>query len=193
VRRGANRLVIWANDGYLNSDASAVALTQAVSAFNSGKVLFINDGNWDTYAYQGGLGAGVGFAAFPAATAGGRYAAMVGGSAGYAISAKSKYPQVAAAFLDYSVSHAAASLVFAAGDLPNDTSGLTATAGTLNYDVLKAWKKVEASNGLYGYFANAFPTANTVWTQTTEELIGNKTSVQSAIATLQAAWTQSHG
>jgi raffinose/stachyose/melibiose transport system substrate-binding protein len=193
VRRGANQLVIWAKDGYLNSDASADALTQAISEFTAGKALFINDGNWDTYAYQGAMAAGVGFAAFPAAQTGGRYTAMVGGTAGYAVSAKTKYPQVAAAFLNYSVSPAAAAAVFATGNLPNDVSAIKATAGSLNYDVVKAWGKVEASSGLYGYFANAFPTANTVWTQTTEELIGGQTSVPAAISTVQTAWTQAHG
>jgi len=193
VRRGANQLVAWSKDGYLNSDASADALTQAISEFNQGKALFINDGNWDTYAYQAGLAAGVGFAAFPAAQAGGRYTAMVGGSAGYAISSKTKYPQVAAAFLNYSVSTQAAAAVFATGNLPNDVSAIKPTPGSLNYDVVKAWGKVEASDGLYGYFANAFPTANTVWTQTTEELIGGQTSPAAAISTVQSAWMQSHG
>jgi raffinose/stachyose/melibiose transport system substrate-binding protein len=193
VRKSATRLVTWAKDGYLNSDADADALTQAVSEFNAGNALFINDGNWDTYAYQGGLAAGVGFAAFPAAQTGGPYTAMVGGSAGYAISAKTKYPQVAAAFLDYSVSAAAAPVVFATGNLPNVVSAVKPTPGTLNYDVVKAWGKVEASNGLYGFFANAFPTANTVWTQATEELIGGQTSPAAAVSTVQSAWAQAHG
>ena len=54
----------------------------AVANFSSGDVtVFINDGNWDSYQYQGGLKSGVGFAAFPAAQSGGRYTAMVGGTA----------------------------------------------------------------------------------------------------------------
>jgi raffinose/stachyose/melibiose transport system substrate-binding protein len=193
VRRGLNQLAIWAKDGYLNSDASAAALTQAISGFTGGKALFINDGNWDNYAYQGAMAGGVGFAAFPAAQAGGRYTAMVGGTAGYAISAKSKYPAVAAAFLNYTVSPQTAALVFANGSLPNDASAIKPTPGSLAYDLVKAWKKVEASNGLYGYFANAFPTANTVWTQTTEEVIGGQSNAAGAVATLQSAWEQSHG
>lgn len=193
VVAGANQLATWAKDGYLNSDADSDALTQAVSEFNAGKALFINDGNWDSYSYQGALGANVGFTAFPAAQAGGRYTAMVGGTAGYAISAKTKYPQVAAAFLNYSVSTAAAPAVFASGNLPNDVAAIKPVPGTLSAETVKAWGKVEASNGLYGYFANAFPTANTEWTQTTEELIGGKTTAQAAISTVQAAWDQAHG
>jgi raffinose/stachyose/melibiose transport system substrate-binding protein len=193
VRTGANQLATWAKDGYLNNDANADALTQAVKEFNAGKALFINDGNWDSYQYQGGLGAGVGFAAFPAAQAGGRYTAMVGGTAGYAISAKTKYPQVAAAFLNYSVSAAAAPAVFATGNLPNNPSAIKPAPGSLNAEYVQAWGKIVASDGLFGYFANAFPTANTVWTQTTEELIGAKTTVQAALATVQSAWAQAHG
>ncbi len=192
VRTGANQLATWAKDGYLNTDASAAALTQAVAEFNKGKALFINDGNWDSYQYQGGLGANVGFAAFPAAQAGGRYTAMVGGTAGYAISAKTKYPQVAAAFLNYSVGATAAKAVFAIGNLPNNPSAIKPTPGSLNADYVKAWGKVVKSDGLYGYFANAFPTANTAWTQTTEELIGGKTTAQAALTTVQAGWAQAH-
>ena len=186
-------LVSWAKDGYINSDADADALTQAVAEFNAGKALFINDGNWDAYAYQKGLGNNVGFAAFPAAAAGGRYTAMVGGTAGYQISAKTKYPQVAAAFLNYSVSAAAAQAVFASGNLPNVISAIKPVPGTLLAGVVKAWGQVEASNGLFGYFANAYPTSNTVFTQTTEELIGGKTTVPAFISTVQSAWAQSHG
>jgi raffinose/stachyose/melibiose transport system substrate-binding protein len=193
VITGAKQLVTWAQAGYINDDADADALTQAVSEFNKGKALFINDGNWDSYAYQGGLGANVGFVAFPAAQAGGRYAAMVGGTAGYAISAKTKYPQVAAAFLNYSVSAAAAPAVFVSGNLPNDVAAVKPVPGSLNAETVKAWGKVEASNGLFGYFANAFPTANTEWTQQTEELIGGKTTAQAAVSTVQAAWQQAHG
>ncbi|HXW80762.1 MAG TPA: extracellular solute-binding protein, partial [Acidimicrobiales bacterium] len=193
VLTGANQLATWAKDGYLNSDADADALTQAVSEFNAGKALFINDGNWDSYEYQGGLKSAVGFAAFPAAQAGGRYTAMVGGTAGYAISAKTKYPQVAAAFLNYSVSAAAAKAVFAIGNLPNNPTAITAAPGSLNANYVQAWGEVVKSDGLYGYFANAFPTANTAWTQQTEELIGGKTTAQAALSTVQAGWAQSHG
>jgi ABC-type glycerol-3-phosphate transport system substrate-binding protein len=192
VRTGANQLATWAKDGYLNSDASADALTQAVTEFNAGKALFINDGNWDTWQYQGGLKSGVGFAAFPAAQAGGRYTAMVGGTAGYAVSAKTKYPQVAAAFLNYSVSAAVAPAVFAQGNLPNSLSGITAAPGSLNAEYIKAWGEIVKSDGLYGYFANAFPTANTAWTQQTEELIGGKTTAQAALSTVQTGWAQAH-
>ena len=48
VRTGGSQLVTWGKNGYLNSDADAAALTQAVTEFNAGKALFINDGNWDT-------------------------------------------------------------------------------------------------------------------------------------------------
>jgi ABC-type glycerol-3-phosphate transport system substrate-binding protein len=193
VLTGANQLATWAKDGYLNNDASADALTQAVAAFNKGKALFINDGNWDNWQYQGVPATGVGFAAFPAAQAGGRYTAMVGGTAGYAVSAKTKYPQVAAAFLNYSVSAAAAPAVFATGNLPNNPSAITPTPGSLPAEYVKAWGNVVKSDGLYGYFANAFPTANTEWTQTTEELIGGKTTAQAALSTVQSAWAQAHG
>ncbi len=193
VRKGGNQLVTWSKSGYLNGDADADALTQAVAAFNDSKALFINDGNWDAYAYEKGLGSSIGFIAFPAALAGGRYTSMVGGTAGYQISAKTKYPQVAAAFLNYSVSASAAPAVFASGNLPNDVSAIKPVPGSLLAGVVKAWGQVQKSDGLYGYFAGAYPTANTVLTQTTEELIGGKSSVAAFVSTVQSAWAQAHG
>jgi ABC-type glycerol-3-phosphate transport system substrate-binding protein len=192
VTKGANALVSWAKAGYLNSSANATALTQAAAAFIAGQALFINDGNWDAALYEKGLGAKVGFAAFPAATPGGRYTAMVGGTAGYEVAAKTKYPDVAAAFLNYSVGPQAAAAVFATGNLPNQASALKPAPGSLIGGVVKAWQQVQKSDGLYGYYAGAFQTANTEFIQTTEELIGGNLTVPAFVSDVQKAWAQAH-
>lgn len=192
ITNGVNTLVSWAKSGYINSTANSYALTQALAAFNAGQALFFNDGNWDGGAVQKALGSNAGFAVFPAATAGGRVTAMVGGTAGYQISAQTKYPNVAAAFLNYTISPQAASLVTAAGDLPNEASAVNAPAGSLLAQFSSAWQAVEKSDGLYGWFANAYDLANTTLTQTTEELIGGSLQVPSFVSQVQSAWAQAH-
>ena len=79
------------------------------------------------------------------------------------------------------------------GNLPNAARPSSQHPGRCSPEYVQAWGQVQASDGLYGYFANAYPTANTVLTQATEELIGGKTTVQAALATVQSAWAQAHG
>ncbi len=192
VLKGAQKLIEWAKAGYINSNANSNALTQSVAEFSAGKTLFFNDGNWDAASLQKGLGTDLGFAAFPAATAGGPVNAMVGGTAGYQISAKSKHPDVAAAFLDYSIGADAAKIVASFGNLPNDASAVSATEGTLSADFNVAWKAVQEANGLYGYWANAYEASNTTLTQTTQELIGGTLKPEAFISQVQSGWEQAH-
>ena len=192
VTKGAQQLVDWSKGGYLNKAANANALTQSVAAFSEGKTLFFNDGNWDSAALQKGLGKDVGFAVFPAAAAGGQLNSMVGGTAGYQISAKSKHPDVAAAFLNYSIGPDAAKIVASFGNLPNDPSSVNAPAGSLLSDFLTAWTAIQKSNGLYGFWANAYEAANTTLTQTTQGLIGGTVSPKQFISQVQSGWEQAH-
>jgi ABC-type glycerol-3-phosphate transport system substrate-binding protein len=192
VTKGATALAGWAKSGYINASANATTLTQAVAAFTANQALFLNDGNWDAAAIQKGLGAHAGFAAFPAATAGGRVNSMVGGTAGYEISAKTKNPNVAAAFLNYSVSPQAAASVFASGNLPSSAGSLSPAPGTILADTLTAWQKVQQSKGLYGYYAGAYEAANADFIRTTEQLMGQSLTVPSFISQVQSGWAQAH-
>jgi len=192
VSQGAQKLIDWAKAGYINKTANANALTDSVAEFSKGNALFFNDGNWDAASLQKGVGNDLGFIAFPAATPGGNVNSMVGGTAGYQIAAKSKHPDVAAAFLDYSIGADAAKIVSSFGNLPNDSSALDAPAGSLNSDFATAWQAVQKSNGLFGYWANAYEAANTTLTQTTEQMIGGSLDPKSFIKQVQSGWEQAH-
>jgi raffinose/stachyose/melibiose transport system substrate-binding protein len=191
VQKGAQDLAAWAKSGYLNSDANATDLTAAVAAFGSGKSLFLIDGSWDAGTINTGLGAKAGFVTFPVATAGAPVSAMSGGVA-YAISARSKYPAQAAAFLNYMISAQAADGVLSSGFLPANTSTVTPPATPDMAAIVKAWTSVTETGKLCGFYASATATVNDTLTQGTEELIGGKISVSQFISLIQADWSKTH-
>jgi len=185
---GATKLADWAAKGYIPKDANGVDLQGAVANFVKGEGLFFVDGNWDATAIGTGLGADAGFVAFPGAKA-----TAIGTSVAYAISSKSKHPNAAAAFLNFLNSPEASKQQFASGFMPVDPTAATPEANTVMADIVAAWGKVVADNGLVGFNNNATATMNDTLTATTQELIATKITVAEFISQVQADWAETHG
>jgi raffinose/stachyose/melibiose transport system substrate-binding protein len=191
VQKGVAALARWANAGYLNASANGTDLQGAVSDFGNGKALFLHDGSWDAVAIDKALGAKAGFVPYPTVAAGDPANGMSGGVA-YAISARSKHPTEAAAFLNYMISAQAGDAVLSSGFLPVDTSNVTAPTAPVMGDIVKGWTTVTKGGHVYGFFAAASPTMNDTLTQTTQELIAGRTTADALIAAVQADWAKAH-
>ncbi len=191
VHKGVEALARWAKAGYLNKSATGTDLNGAVSDFGKGKALFLHDGSWDSGAIGKALGDKAGFVPYPTAAAGDKANGMSGGVA-YAVSARSKHPTEAAAFLDYMVSAQAGDGVLGAGFLPVDTSNVTTPDSPVMADIVKAWTTVQKAGGIYGFFAGASPTMNDTLTQTTQELIAGRITPDKLIELVQADWAKAH-
>lgn len=184
------RLRTWTAAGHLG-DPTAVNganLQASVDNFVSGKGLFLIDGNWDAKKISDGLGADAGFVAFPGAKK-----TAVGTSAAFAISAQSKHPNEAAAFLEHLRSPEASALQFEQGYMPDEPSAAKAQPGTLQADIVDAWTQITQTNGLVPFFNNATATMNDTLTSGTQQIIAGKMDTKTFIDSVQADWDGTHG
>lgn len=187
-RQGADKLREWAGKGYLPADANGVDLQGAVDKFTKGEGVFFVDGNWDAAKIGERMNGDVGFFAFPGAKA-----TAIGTSVAYGISAKCANPDAAALFLDYLHSEAASAAEFKAGFMPADVAAAKPEPGTVMADIVAAWTKVNADNGLVGFNNNATPTMGDTLTAATQELIAGKTDGAGFIGAIQTDWAKTHG
>lgn len=80
-----------------------------------------------------------------------------------------------------------------AGFMPSDASTVTAEPGTLSADLVAAWNKVNADDGLIGFNNNATATMNDTLVAETQKLIGGKQDPAGFIKAVQDDWTKTHG
>jgi ABC-type glycerol-3-phosphate transport system substrate-binding protein len=189
-RKGVQSLVEWNKVGYIPSstEVNGTDLADAVGKFTSGKGTFFVDGNWDGATIAKAMGDNVGFFTFP-----GQKATGAGGSAAYAISARSKHPNAAAAFLDFFQSAEASQAEFDSGFLPKNVSALTPPSSPVMSDILTNFAKVSSDNGGVDAYANATASMNDTLIKTTQDLLSGATDPNTLITTVQADWAKSHG
>jgi raffinose/stachyose/melibiose transport system substrate-binding protein len=188
-REGVDLLAQWEHDGYFPSatQVDGTNLAGAVTDFVKGQGVFFMDGNWDAPEISEDMGSNVGFFVFP-----GQHVAAAGGSSDFAIAAKSAHPAQAAEFLNFFNSPQAAKAVYAAGEMPNDVSGLSAQAGSLNADLLSVFQAVSAANGFTDAYANATSSMDNTFIAQTQELIAGRTTANSLVSAIQADWQTEH-
>lgn len=190
--KGVDTLLDWSKKGYLPpvTAINATDLAGAVTNFGNGQGVFFVDGNWDSPVISKTMGRNVGFVIFP-----GPHPVAAGGATTYAISAKSKHPNEAAAFLNFFVSAEAAQPIYDSGVLPNDTSKLKVDSGTVAADIITAFKRAASSpeGGLTPAVQGATSSMNNTFIQQTQELLAGQTTSDAFFTAIQADWTAAHG
>ncbi|MBT2598100.1 ABC transporter substrate-binding protein [Arthrobacter sp. ISL-72] len=184
---GVQKLQKWSKLGYIPDAANSVDLQGAVAKFGAGEGLFFVDGNWDASKISDALNADAGFAVFP-----GKSTTAIGSSVGYAISAKSKNKDTSAAFLNFMNSPEAAKLQFEQGFLPADTTVVSATPGTVQVDLLKAFGELRDADGIVPFNNNATATMDKALTAETQRLLGGQSTTDEFIKAIQDNWTKVH-
>ena len=92
----------WGKNGYLNATTTRSRTTQSAAEFAKGKGVFWIGGNWDSAIISPGLGAdNVSGDELPARCERDMTAGVGSTSGPWHISSKTKYPDVAAAWLNY--------------------------------------------------------------------------------------------
>ncbi|MET7760331.1 extracellular solute-binding protein [Streptomyces sp. NPDC005389] len=185
---GAGKLREWARKGYVPAGANSVDLQSAVAEFNKGEGVFLIDGSWDSQVISAALRSEVGFVPFPA-----QKATAIGTSLAYGISAKSEHQQAAAAFLDFMRTPEAVKISFVHGQMPSNTDAVAVQSGDIRTELVAAWTKINADNGLIGYNNNATATMNDTLTTETQKLIAGRQGVDGFVKTVQDDWNQTHG
>ncbi|WP_031087008.1 ABC transporter substrate-binding protein [Streptomyces sp. NRRL WC-3549] len=187
-RAAVTKVGEWAKKGYLPKSANGTNLQSATDKFAKGDGLFFVDGNWDAAKIDAKLGKDAGFFAFP-----GEHATAIGTSVAYAVSSRSEHPDAAAAFLDFLHSAEASAEQFKAGFMPADIAAAKPESGTVMADIVAAWSKVNADNGLVGFNNNATATMNDKLTAATQELLAGKTDTSGFVKAVQDEWAGTHG
>jgi len=191
AKQAAQRIVDWANAGYLPRSANATADSDAQANFVNGKSAYLITGNWAAATIAKSMGDNVGFFLLPAATTGDAPVAS-GASVAYSISARTKHPNEAAAFLDFMRSAQAATIQFDTGFMPVNNQTTVNATGVLA-DIATAFKTVVDANGIVPFPDFASPNMIDRLTAGVQGLLSKQTTPDQFLVSLQESWTQYHG
>ncbi|MGP3955155.1 ABC transporter substrate-binding protein [Nonomuraea sp. 3N208] len=190
--KATQMLTDWAKKGYISSSASATADADALASFAKGGSAFLITGNWAASTLETEMGNDVGFFLMPTESADKPANVASGASVAYAISAKSKNPNVAAAFLDYLGSPEAAKIEFDGGFMPVDTKTEVGAQG-LRSEIATVFAQVAQNNGIVPFPDFASPGMIDKLTPGIQGLINDKMAPDAFLRSLQESWDAHHG
>jgi raffinose/stachyose/melibiose transport system substrate-binding protein len=156
--KAAQTLTDWVGKGYFNEGLNGQDYDPAWQAFSKGKGSYLIAGTWLQADLAKAMGADVGFMVPPGAAAGDKPLATGGTGLPFAITAKSKNPEAAAAYINFITSQDAMGVLAKTGNLPvANTADQQVTPG-LQQDVFTAFGKTVEADGLVPYLDYATPT-----------------------------------
>ncbi len=174
----------WATQGYLPPGANGVTGDDAVAAFAKGEGAFFVSGTWQLATVTQGLGADGGFVALQGRD--GKPETLGGVGLAWAMTSKTKHPDVAAAYIDFVTNAASSKVLVDTGNLPVVLpSGYAPATGTVNGDIVAQWRQVSQKGGLVPYLDYATPTFYDTLSGAVQQLTGGKASPQQFATTLQ--------
>ncbi|MEV4220143.1 extracellular solute-binding protein [Nonomuraea sp. NPDC049725] len=179
----------WMEKGYFNSDALATSFTDATNRFGKGEAAFFITGSWALGDIGKALGDDAGFMLFPAGDTG-KHAAVGGYSLPFSISAKSKYPDCAAAFIDYvTAGEEAVAAQIAAGRPSATKAGAQAKIDDpLLKQMVDEYGRLTTENGLFTWEDWPTPTMLTFQGSEAQRLLSGATSPKEYNQAVQKNW-----
>ncbi|WP_433323496.1 extracellular solute-binding protein [Spirillospora sp. CA-294931] len=175
--QAARTLADWSRKGYFNKDANAVKWDDTPVNFAKGQGVFMVGGNWWAADLRDRLGDKVGFFAPPVT--------MGGESLPFSITAKSKHPDVAAAYIAFITSPAAMDASVETGNLPALSPPSRRPDGALMTDVASAWTALSRADGITPYLDYATPNFADAFGGPLQELIAGRTTPEEAMKEAQ--------
>ncbi|MET9021060.1 extracellular solute-binding protein [Actinopolymorpha sp. NPDC004070] len=177
--KAAETVQSWAKKGYLSPGFNGLSGDAASANFAKGQGVFRIDGTWRLAELEKAMGSDVGFMSPPPAKAGAPNVTQGGEGLAWAVTSKSKHPDVAAAYLNF-ISDAKADDVLAeTGNLPAVAPPTyKPKAGTLTADIFSEWKKISENDGLVPYLDYTTPTFYDTLTSNLQQLLGGKQNVK---------------
>jgi ABC-type glycerol-3-phosphate transport system substrate-binding protein len=180
----------WAAKGYYPAAANSTSDVDAAASFAQGGSAFLIDGSWQAGNFQSKLGSQVGFFLLPMQKA--TDAPIANASvAAYSVSAKTKHPAAAVAFLNFFYSKQAAAGIHLLGNIslnPTANGGLTGA----EKDVATAYARVAKGNGAMIFPDQAAPALLSVLTADIQEVVAQKKTPQAFLGDLQSTWSAYH-
>jgi raffinose/stachyose/melibiose transport system substrate-binding protein len=179
----------WADKGYLGRGDSfnSRSDSDAAIAFGKGEGAFILGGNWNAATAKDGLGKDAAFFDMPPGSSG---KAVAIGSAGvpYHISAKTKQPDLAAAYINFVTGPDASQALVDTQQVPAATNGSAEPGDPLAKEVKAGWDKLVTDGGLTLYPDWSSPTMLETMGQSFQEMLAGRVSPKDVISRTQKDW-----
>jgi raffinose/stachyose/melibiose transport system substrate-binding protein len=153
----ATKLQEWAKKGYFTPDFNGTGYDPAWQQFAKGKGPFLIAGTWLTADLADNMGDKVGFMLMPPQEEGGAPVSLGGESLPFAVTSKSKNPDVAAAYIDFLTTAEAGQVLVDTNNLPAMKTDAQPSGGVAQ-EVAAAWKTLNEKEGLVPYIDYATPT-----------------------------------
>ena len=188
--KALGKLQEWAKAGYFNDDYNAVGYDASAGLFAKGKGVFWMGGDWDSTIIKTGLGKNAGAMAVPPGPSG-VWSGIGGLSGPWHISAKTKYADLGAEWLNYVITSAQAKkLMFGQQQLPADSSAKAPANDPYLTAVFKAFKTVADDNGLLLYTGWASPSMYTTLQNQYQLLLAGRTTQAGMAKAVQSDWAK---
>src|SRR4051794_29039904 len=183
----------WADKGYLGKGDSFNSLndSDAAIAFGKGKGAFMIGGNWNAATAKQGLGDDAIFFNMPPGQSGD----MVNiGSTSFPmhISAKTKNPDLAAAYLDWITGPSAGKTLVDTSQVPAATDSTAQPSDSLGRELKAGWDQLVKDGGLTLYPDWSSPTMLQTMGQTFQEMLAGRISPQDVVSRIQKDWDAYH-
>ncbi|HWT23480.1 MAG TPA: extracellular solute-binding protein [Solirubrobacteraceae bacterium] len=189
--RSLQKLKEWADKGYLGQGDAFNARNdaEAAAAFGRGNGALMLGGNWNASIAKEGLGRNAGFFNMPPGESG-QMVAIGSTSTPLHISAKSKQPDLAAAYIDALTGPSAAPALVATQQVPAATDATAEPADPLGRQVMEGWQQLVEDGGLTLYPDWSSPTMLQTMGQSFQEMLAGRITPQEVVERTQADWDE---
>jgi raffinose/stachyose/melibiose transport system substrate-binding protein len=183
------KLQQWGKAGYFNDDYNAVGNDDSAGIFAKGKGAMWIGGDWDSTVIRTGLGAAnVGVMPIPPGPSG-QWASIGGLSGPWHISAKTKYPDLGAEWLNYVItSPRAKALMYSQQQIPSDRRAKAPKGDAYLAQVSKAFQLVANDDGLLLYTDWASPSMYTTLQNQFQLLLAGRQTPAGMAKAVQDDW-----
>lgn len=178
------RFATWGTEGYFGSSPNGTGYDPAWTAFTKGTGVFLPAGSWLGTDLEASMGEDVRFMAPPPGVD--QKLATTGGTGiPFAIPAKAKNPDAAAAYIDFITTDEAMGIIASNGGMPvNRTKELAPKKG-VQKDIFEAFAKVSSEGVLLPYLDYATPTFSVTAGQGFQEVLGGQRSPDAVLKAFQ--------
>jgi raffinose/stachyose/melibiose transport system substrate-binding protein len=189
--RALARLQAWGKAGYFNDDYNAVGNDASAGEFAKGKGAMWIGGDWDSTIIKQGLGAAnIAVTPIPPGPSG-QWASIGGLSGPWHISAKTKYPDLGAEWLNYVItSPRAKALMFSQQQIPSDRRAKAPAGDAYLGQVSKAFQLVANDDGLLLYTDWASPSMYTTLQNQFQLLLAGRQTPAGMAKAVQDDWAK---
>jgi raffinose/stachyose/melibiose transport system substrate-binding protein len=186
--KSLNVLDQWVKANYFGPNYNAVGENDAAPAFAKGQGVFYMGGNWQAAVIAAGLKSNAGFMNMPPG-ASGKAAAIGATSLPWHISARSKYPDVDAALINWLINAPTLpKLAYAQNQIPAIVDAPPAQGSPLLSQVAKGWQQLVKANGLTYFPDWSSDTMLTTMGTNFQKMMAGRQSVADTVKAIQNDW-----